>query len=597
MADIGTAPVTATPTEEVLSPKRWLALTVILVAAFMDMLDSTILNVAVPSIQRHLHASYASVQWITAGYQIAFALLLILGGRLGDIYGRKRIFQLGVAGFTLASVLAAASTTPAMLIVARLAEGGFAAIMVPQVLAIIHVSFPPQERAKAFGMFGMVAGLAAISGLSLGGLLVQWNLFGLDWRLVFLINVPIGLFGLIVGQNAITESKAPTALRLDLIGTVLATGVLFLLVFPLIQGRQLGWPAWGWVLLGLSPVGLAVFVLQQQARTRKDGSPLVVLSLFKIRSFVSALSVQLVFNIGVGIFFLSWTLYLQFGLGWTPLHAGLTSLPFCIATFITSALSYALLAAKMGRKLLQLGGVLVMLGIADYVWAINHYGGGVNTWEMIIPLAVFGLGFGMIMAPIPDIATSEAPRRDAGSASGLVNTNQQLGFALGTALVSAIFFGALAGNAAQSATAQTPQLTRQLTAVSVPAPSAQGIAAYYQQCTAAQAKSEAWTLSLRQLCTPAPADLNRPQAASVFDKVSKDGIATTFAKTFTKSLWWFVGSPASPSCSCCACRARTPRTRRRRRAAAGDNGPQHRTSRAATGPPGSRRCPRQDCGR
>lgn len=541
MADLETAPVTTTTTDQELSPKRWIALTVILVAAFMDMLDSTILNVTVPSIQRHLHSSYAAVQWITAGYQIAFALLLILGGRLGDIYGRKRIFQLGVLGFTLASVLAAAAQNSGTLIGARLLEGAFAAIMVPQVLAIIHVTFPPQERAKAFGMFGMVAGLAAISGLSLGGLLVQWNLFGLDWRLVFLINVPVGLFGLIVGQNAITESKAPYRLRLDLIGTVLATGTLFLLVFPLIQGRQLGWPAWGWVLLALTPVALAVFVAQQRARTNKNGSPLVVLSLFKIRSFVSALSVQLAFNIGVGIFFLSWTLYLQFGLGWTPMHAGLTSLPFCIATFITSAASYAVLAAKMGRKLLQLGAVLVVLGIASYVWVVNHYGGAINTWEMIIPLAVFGLGFGMIMAPIPDIATSEAPRQDAGSASGLVNTNQQLGFAIGTALVSAIFFGALTGNAAHSATARTPELTKQLTSVSVAAPAAQDVAAYYQQCTATQAKAEAWAVPQRQLCAPAPAALSQPQAATAYDKVAKDGIAATFVKTFSQSLWWFVG--------------------------------------------------------
>ncbi len=543
MADLETAPVTTTSPdqEQQLSPKRWIALTVILVAAFMDMLDSTILNVTVPSIQRHLGSTYAQVQWITAGYQIAFALLLILGGRLGDIYGRKRIFQLGVLGFTLASILAAASQNSGTLIAARLVEGGFAAVMVPQVLAIIHVSFPPQERAKAFGMFGMVAGLAAISGLSLGGLLVQWNLFNLDWRLVFLINVPIGLFGLIVGQNSITESKAPNRMRLDLVGTVLATATLFLLMFPLIQGRQLNWPAWGWVLLALTPVGAAVFIYQQRARTARNASPLVVLSLFKLRSFTSALSVQLAFNIGVGIFFLSWTLYLQFGLGWTPMHAGLTSLPFCIATFITSAASYAVLAAKMGRKLLQLGAVLVILGIASYVWVINHYGAGINTWEMIVPLALFGLGFGMVMAPIPDIATSEAPRQDAGSASGLVNTNQQLGFAVGTALVSAIFFGALAGNAAHSAATRTPDLTRQLTSASVSAPAAQDVAAYYQQCTATQAKAEAWAVPQRQLCTPAPAALSQPQAAAAFDNTAKQGIAATFVKTFSTSLWWFVG--------------------------------------------------------
>jgi EmrB/QacA subfamily drug resistance transporter len=447
MTDIKAAQ-SASATED-LNPRRWIALAVILVAAFMDMLDSTILNVTVPSIQHDLHASYAEIQWVIAGYQIAFALLLISGGRLGDIYGRKLVFEIGVAGFTIASLLCVVSVNPVMLIVSRLAEGSFAAMMVPQVLAIIHVSFPPKERAQAFGLFGTVAGVAAIVGLSLGGLLVQWNLFGLDWRLVFLINVPIGVAGLIVGHISITESRAPMTLRLDLLGTVLAAASLFLLLFPLVQGRQLGWPTWCFVMMGLFAVGAVAFVLQQRVQERRGGYPLVPLALFKIKSFSSALSVQLAFNIGVGIFFLSWTLYMQAGLHWTPIHAGLTSLPFCLATFIMSALSYALLAAKLGRKLLQLGTVLVMAGIAGYVWVINHFGGGVSSWEMIIPLAVFGLGFGMVIAPLPDIATSEVPRSDAGSASGVVNTNQQLGFAIGTALVSVIFLNVLASGLAR----------------------------------------------------------------------------------------------------------------------------------------------------
>ncbi|MDX3575402.1 MFS transporter [Streptomyces sp. FL07-04A] len=524
-----------------LNPKRWIALTVILVAAFMDMLDSTILNVAIPSIRTDLDAGYADIQWVTAGYQLAFALLLILGGRLGDIYGRKRIFQIGVAGFTLASLAAAVSVDPGMLIVSRLAQGGFASIMVPQVLAIIHVSFPPQERAKAFGMFGTVAGLAALTGLSLGGLLVEWDLFGLEWRLVFLINIPVGLFGLIVGQKSIVESKAPVALRLDIVGAVLAAVTLFLLVFPLIQGRELGWPAWGFVLLALTPVALFVFIRQQQARTRKDGSPLVALNLFRLRSFSSALSVQLAFNIGVGVFFLSWSLYMQVGLGWSPIRAGLTSLPFCIATFITSALSYAFLAAKMGRKLLQLGAVLVLLGLGSYIWVVEHYGSGATSWKMALPLALFGLGFGMVMSPIPDMATSEAPRQDAGSASGLVNTNQQLGFAVGTALVSVIFFGALGGNAADNSREAAPQLRKDLAAVSVTGQGADRVVDYFVQCTSDQAKEKDWTVQAPS-CAKAPSELTgNPKVAAVFADTGKHTNALTFADTFAHALRWFIG--------------------------------------------------------
>ncbi|MEY9876221.1 EmrB/QacA subfamily drug resistance transporter [Streptacidiphilus sp. MAP12-33] len=527
--------------ESELNPKRWIALAVILVAAFMDMLDSTILNVTVPSIRTDLHAGYAAIQWVTAGYQLSFALLLIVGGRLGDIYGRKKVFQIGVAGFTLASLAAACATDPGLLIAARLAQGGFAAIMVPQVLAIIHVSFPPQERAKAFGMFGTVAGLAALTGLSLGGLLVQWNLFGLDWRLVFLINVPVGIGGLIIGRNSISESKAPVALRLDLVGTVLAALAVFLLIFPLVQGRDLGWPVWGYVMMALTPVAAFLLVRNQQARTRKDGSPLIVLSLFRLRSFSAALSVQLAFNIGVGIFFLSWSLYMQVGLGWTPIHAGLTSLPFCVTTFITSALSYAVLAAKMGRKLLQLGAVLVIAGIGSYIWAANHWGQQITTWEMLVPLALFGLGFGMVMSPIPDLATSEAPMKDAGSASGLVNTNQQLGFAIGTALVSVVFFGALGGHITHTANDAVPQLRKDLAAVSVSDTGADHIVAYYQQCSADTAKEKDWN-STPASCAQVPAELSgNPQAQQVLAAASKHGTAVSFADTFEGSLKWFLG--------------------------------------------------------
>ncbi|GAB2862529.1 MFS transporter [Actinocorallia aurea] len=536
MTDV--ANVRASAPDEELNPKRWIALTVILVAAFMDMLDSTILNVTIPSIQADLGADYAAIQWITAGYQLAFALLLILGGRIGDIFGRKRMFMLGTAGFTAASLACALSANPEMLIAFRLLQGGFAAVMVPQVLAIIHVSFPPQERAKAFGFFGTAAGLAAISGLSLGGLLIQLDLFGLDWRLVFLINVPIGLAGLIIGQGSIRESKAPVPLRLDIIGTILAAVALFLLIFPLVQGRELDWPAWGFVMMALCPVALVVFVLHQRAKTRRDGSPIVVLSLFGIRSFSSALAVQIAFNIGVGIFFLSWTLYLQLGLGWTPMHAGLTSLPFCIATFITSALSYAVLAAKLGRKLLQIGSVSAVIGLASYAWLVGEQGADINSWQMIVPLAFFGAGFGMIMSPIPDIATSEAPPQDAGSASGLVNTNQQLGFAIGTALVTVVFFGALAGAAADTSRDLAPQLRSDLTAASVSAPSQDQIVAFYEECTSAWAESENWS---PPPCGTPPAGVAEPAAAPVLAAANEEGTGQTFARTFEGSLWWFVG--------------------------------------------------------
>lgn len=249
--------VDPTAGDKPLDPKRWAALLVLLVSAFLDLLDGTIANVSAPSMQRDLGAGYSAIQWVLVGYQLAFALTLILGGRLGDIHGRKKVFLVGVAGFTLSSLAAGLSQEPWQLVLARVIQGASSGVMVPQVLSIIHVTFSDKERGTAFALHGLVGGLAATLGLALGGLLVQWNLFGLDWRLVFLVNVPFGLVGLVYGAKVITESKAPQALKLDIRGAVLLTIGFVMLVFPLLQGRELGWPAWGYVSMAASLLVLA----------------------------------------------------------------------------------------------------------------------------------------------------------------------------------------------------------------------------------------------------------------------------------------------------------------------------------------------------
>jgi MFS family permease len=216
------------------------ALVIVLAAGFMDLLDVTIVNVAIPTILKDLDAAYAQIEWIVAGYVLGFAAVLITGGRLGDIFGRKRLFLVGVAGFTLASALCGVSVSPAMLIGARFFEGAMAGLMVPQILAIIHVTFPPQERGKVFGIWGGILGSASAAGLIAGGLLLRWNVAGLGWRPIFLINIPVGLAAMIAGWLVITESRSPAAPRLDLVGMALAiTGVL-MLVYPLTEGRTLG---------------------------------------------------------------------------------------------------------------------------------------------------------------------------------------------------------------------------------------------------------------------------------------------------------------------------------------------------------------------
>lgn len=443
-ADPGARPVDASAQDAGSSAadrRRWLALAIVMTAAFMDLVDVTIVNIAIPSMRQDLGASTSAIQWITAGYALAFAAGLITGGRLGDIYGRRRLFLVGIAGFTAASLLCGIAANPAMLVSSRLLQGAMAALMVPQVLAIIHVTFPPHERGKVFGLFGAIVGLGAVSGPMLGALLTQWNLFGLEWRPIFLINLPVGIAGVILGRKFITESKAPQALRLDLVGVVLATLALVMLIFPLTQGRENDWPLWGFVCMGLAPFVFAGFIAYEKYKIKKDGSPLVELSLFKVKSFAGGIAVQLTFGIATGIFFLVWTLYMQMGLGWSALRAGTTGIPFSIAVSAAAGISVQKLVPRFGRKVLQAGALAMAAGLLLYIWESQHYGMAIASWQMAAPLVVMGIGMGLIVAPLTDTVLSEVPREHAGSASGLINTTGQMGNALGLGLTSVVFFG------------------------------------------------------------------------------------------------------------------------------------------------------------
>ncbi|MFE3497700.1 MFS transporter [Streptomyces sp. NPDC059175] len=423
--------------------RRWIALAVVMTAAFMDLVDVTIVNIAIPSMERDLGASFGAIQWITAGYALAFAAGLITGGRLGDIYGRKRLFLIGISGFTVASALCGFAAGPEMLVASRLLQGAMAALMVPQVLAIVHATFPAHERGKVFGMFGAVVGLGAVSGPLLGALLTQWNLAGLEWRPIFLINLPVGIAGVLLGRTFITESKAPKALRLDMVGVALVTTALLMLIYPLTRGRELGWPLWGHLCMAGSLVVGAVFVVYEKRKTRRDGSPLVELSLFRVKSFAAGIAVQLTFGVALGIFFLVWTLYMQIGLGWSPLKAGLTGVPFSIAVSAAAGMSVQLLVPRFGRKVLQAGALTMAAGLLIYVWEAGRYGAGIAPWQMALPLVTMGAGMGLIVAPLTDTVLSEVPREHSGSASGLINTVQQMGTALGLGLVSVVFFGVI----------------------------------------------------------------------------------------------------------------------------------------------------------
>jgi EmrB/QacA subfamily drug resistance transporter len=417
-------------------PKRWAALGVMLLAAVMDLVDATIVNVAIPSLQSDLDATASQIEWIVASYALAFSVGLITGGRLGDVYGRRRVFLVGVAGFTVASLACGLAPSAEVLIGARVAQGAFAALMVPQVLSMIQVLFPPEERAKAFGMYGACIGLGAVGGPLIGGALVELDIAGLGWRPIFLINIPIGVIAFVLSRRLVRESKAENKPGLDLVGVALVSTALLLLVYPLVQGHGEGWPAWTFVAIALSIPAFALFAWQQGRRERRGGFPLVPLHLFKERAFTAGVLVSLLFLGGIAVFFLMLSISLQQGLGWSPLHLVAATITFPLGIVSASGLSINL-AAKAGRTLTFAGAALMACGMAMLALIIDD---GVTTWELLGPMFVCGFGMGLVAPILIDLVLAGVPESDAGSASGVLNTSFQLGGAIGIAAIGAVFF-------------------------------------------------------------------------------------------------------------------------------------------------------------
>ncbi|MEV4240247.1 MFS transporter [Nocardia sp. NPDC049737] len=521
-----------------LDPRRWIAFAVVLAAGFMDLLDVTIVNVAVPSIQTDLGAQYSQIEWIISAYVLAFAAVLITGGRLGDIYGRKRIFLIGMTGFTLASAACGFSSDPTMLITSRFVQGAMAALMVPQILAIIRATFPQQERAKAIAIYSGVGGSASAVGLSLGGLLVQWNLFDLDWRPIFLVNVPVGIAALIAATIVMRDSRSAAAPRLDPIGMVLAISAVLLLAYPLTEGRRLGWPAWTFIMMASTAVIFGAFVAFERRRARTVGSPLIDLELFRSRPFTVGLASWLLFWIGLGGFFLIWTLFMQAGLGWSAMRAGLTAVFFAVGAGIGAGVSVSVLAPRLGRIVLVAGGVVNAGGFALYGWLAAHYGASIASWQMVIPLIITGAGFGMVVAPTIDLLLGQVPAREAGAASGLLNTGQQLGTALGVALVGVAFFGQLDHDSARGVEAVTPQVRTELSTIGLPEPVQDQIIANFVACVRDRS-AQIDPTAVPDSCQSS--DAANYAVTQVLTDAGERANAVNFANTFRYTLWYGIG--------------------------------------------------------
>jgi EmrB/QacA subfamily drug resistance transporter len=449
----GQVTVTGRPAAAGGYPRRWLAAIVMIVGALMDMIDVTIVNVALPTIRRDLHASATQLEWVVSGYMLAFAAALIIAGNLGDLLGRKRVFLTGVAVFGLASLAAGLSGSGAELIAARVVQGTAAAAMAPQVLATFRAVFTGAERGKAFSIYGAMLGFASAVGLLLGGLLTGANLFGWSWRAVFFVNVPVAAGALIAGLRFVPETRDPGARRPDVPGAVLLAGSLVAIVYPLLEGRQLGWPAWVWVLLAAGVAGLGVLGLLEARRAgrRADGpAPLLRVRLFRVPAFAAGLGVQMAFSAGLQGFFLAFALWLQAGEHFSPLKAGLTAVAFSAGSFIGAPVAVPL-AQRHGRRVLALGGLLMAAGIAGVSLAASHVGVNGSPWPVVPGLVAAGAGLALLIIPLVNVVLAAVPVEAAGGASGLFSTAQQLGGALGVALLGTVFFGYLNGHSFQAA--------------------------------------------------------------------------------------------------------------------------------------------------
>ena len=542
--------VTGQQAAQAADPRRWQALAVVLIASFMILLDISIVNVAIPSVQRDLGATYAQIQWVLAGYQLAYAVVLITGGRLGDIFGRKRLFIIGVAGFTTASLVCGIAPSPGALIGARILQGLMAALMYPQVLSVIQVSFPPRERGTAFGIFGGVIGVATISGPLLGGLLIQADIHvaghALLWRPIFLVNLPIGIGAVIAAFAFLSESRAPSAPRLDVPGVVLATIGLFLIAFPLVEGRDAGWPWWTFTMLGGGLLVMVAFGRYIRVRNAREGSALVEPGLFRDRAFVAGSLIAMVFFAGIPAFFLTFSLFVQIGLGFSALHAGLTTLPFAVGSASASGASIRL-APKLGKHILSLGCFLLVLGLVAVWFTLRAAGTSVTSVELIPSLLVCGIGLGCVVAPLVTIILAGIHAGSAGSASGVLTTVQQIGGALGVAVVGIVFFGQVADNAPAVASSSAATVSTRLVAAGVPQPVAAGAAHTYARCFVARASSSDPSATppgcpqpAAVSCPPPAGDLHATASCTVAP-IAATALATDFEQSFRTALFFEMG--------------------------------------------------------
>lgn len=415
-----------------------LGLAVLLSGVFLAMTDFFVVNVALADIGRDLHAGTSALELVVAGYAVAYALGLVIGGRLGDALGRRRLFVAGMALFTLTSALCGLAWSPVTLVGFRVLQGLSASLMIPQVLATVQATTEGPARARALSLFGATGGLAAVFGQLGGGLLVAADLLGTGWRPVFLLNVPVGLVALALAARVLPDTRSERPAAPDLVGAALLGATVLALLVPLVEGRAQGWPVWGWVSLAAS-VPLAVGLLVAESRLERAGRvPLLPPSLLRLDGIRRGLGIALPFFTGFGGFMFVYAELTQVVLGWSALEAGLAITPMAVG-FLGVSLSTSRLVPRFGRSVITAGGAVQGLGLLVLAGTVGAAGAGVTPVALAPGMLLAGTGQALVMSPLIGVVLADVPVASAGAGSGLFTTLQQAALALGVAVYGTVF--------------------------------------------------------------------------------------------------------------------------------------------------------------
>lgn len=418
---------------------EWTPLAVLMCGTFMFILDFFVVNVALPSIQRGLHASAADVEWVVAGYALTIGAGLVLGGRLGDLAGRRRVFAAGLTVFAITSAACALAPDAAYLVGARLGQGAGAALMAPNILSILGVVYTGDRRVRAISIYGMVMGVAAVSGQLIGGVLID---SGLGWRAVFWVNVPIAVIALAACRRRVPESRSEQRPSLDGAGSLLLTVALVALVLPLVTGRDEGWPAWSWACLGASPVLLGGFFAHQRWYATRVGNPLLDPQIFAVGAFRAGLVTQLAFWCQQAASYLVLALYLQQGRHLRPLASGAV-FSVLAAGYLLTSLRAPAWTVRFGRRVIATGALVAAAGYGLLWMVVSQSGTGGDLFALFPGLFLVGTGQGLCITPLTTTVLSHATPLSMGAVSGALSTVQQVGNSLGVAVIGVVFFGAV----------------------------------------------------------------------------------------------------------------------------------------------------------